>query len=66
MVYRPTPPELGTYAHLYPPNYSLRERALELGGVTEMLVQAPPWLFAGESDADAAGDSGDGGGAKRT
>jgi hypothetical protein len=52
-VYRPTPPELGTYAHLYPPNYSLRERALELGGVTEMLVQAPPWLFAGESDADA-------------
>ena len=48
---RPVPPSLGTYDTRYPKEYVVRQRRLSYNGVAEWLLQAPPWLFAAESDA---------------
>ena len=52
---RDVPPPLGTYDTRYPTRYVVRQRRLAHGGVSEWLMQAPPWLLAAESDGTPPG-----------
>ena len=52
---RDVPPPLGTYDTRYPTRYVVRQRRLAHGGVSEWLMQAPPWLFGAESDGTPPG-----------
>ena len=52
---RDVPPPLGTYDTRYPTRYVVRQRRLTHGGVSEWLMQAPPWLFGAESDGTPPG-----------
>ena len=46
-----TPGGLGIYDFRYPSLWGVRQRALFANGIREVLLQAPPWLFAAESDS---------------